>query len=316
MLRPYRPADLASVANVFVAAWRHGFRGLVPDELLDVDPKDWADSKADELLEGYVFVAERAGKVIGFAWLRDAPGFATLDEVVELHALYTLPGESAGMALLSEAIETLEPRFSAMTLWSLDSNRAALEFYEGRGFQADGATRDVERAGSILPHSRLRRPLTVRSDVRRRPSIRVVPRAPDGSILLMEHRNPRLVHPSIWLAPGGMPESGESPEQTVRREFLEETGRRLIEPLELIWKRRHIWTDGDEPVESVESFYLAEVPRFEPTTHGFTPTELEVVAQFKWWRPAELEKTKAILVPAALRSPELLTVSGQVWVGR
>jgi 8-oxo-dGTP pyrophosphatase MutT (NUDIX family)/ribosomal protein S18 acetylase RimI-like enzyme len=315
-LRRYEPADLSQVAAVFCTAWRNGFAGLVPNEALEIDPGVWGESKSSRLAREHVLVAERQGRIVGFAWLRAASRRSEDERVVELNALYTLPGEHAGMALLNEAVEQLEPHWAHMTLWSLDSNAAALGFYEARGFRPDGEVRDVEVAGTFIPHLRLQRPLTLRSEVRRRPAIRVLPRSPDGSILLMEHRNPDIAEPSIWLAPGGMPEGDESLEETARREFLEETGRELTEPLRRIWKRRHIYTERDEPVEAVETFFVADVPYFQPSREGFSENEKANVTQFRWWAPEELETTAEVIVPGAVRFAELLDLPHPIWVGR
>ena len=49
----------------------------------------------------------------------------------------------------------------------------------------------------------------------------------DGRALLC-HRHPeRRVYPDVWDLPGGHIEDGESPEETVRRELLEELGVRV-----------------------------------------------------------------------------------------
>jgi ribosomal protein S18 acetylase RimI-like enzyme len=43
VLRPATEADLPAMAAVFIAAWRGGYRGIVPDEIIDaLDPADVA----------------------------------------------------------------------------------------------------------------------------------------------------------------------------------------------------------------------------------------------------------------------------------
>jgi 8-oxo-dGTP diphosphatase len=50
----------------------------------------------------------------------------------------------------------------------------------------------------------------------------------DGAVLL-QHRDdiPSISYPDHWCFPGGLREEGESPEETSRREFFEETGYRV-----------------------------------------------------------------------------------------
>ncbi len=296
--------------GVFSVAWASGFRGLVPREALEVDKPALVAKWSKQVADDTVFVAVDDGALVGFAWFREHP------KEVELHMLYTLPEQFAGMVLVNEAVEYFESEYESMFLWSLDTNEPANFFYANRGFAPDGGQKVVELAGAELPHSRLRRPLTAIGPVRRRLAARVIARDPSGAVLLMEHRNPKLTHDSIWLLPGGMPEGDESMEEAARREFFEETGRELTEPLERVWKRRHVWMDGDEPVEAVEEFFRVDVARFEPDDAGFTALERAVVTQFRWFSSTELHESHELIVPRALRYEWEVDTDHLVWVGR
>ncbi len=54
----------------------------------------------------------------------------------------------------------------------------------------------------------------------------------DNGRLLLHHRDdkPGIAHPSCWAGFGGAVEEGESVEEALRREVLEETGLVIEEP--------------------------------------------------------------------------------------
>ncbi len=61
--------------------------------------------------------------------------------------------------------------------------------------------------------------------LRRSDTAGVIPVTDDGQILLIREEQPRM--PLFWSMPGGRIEVGETPEQAVLRELLEETGYQL-----------------------------------------------------------------------------------------
>lgn len=52
----------------------------------------------------------------------------------------------------------------------------------------------------------------------------------DGSVLLVRSSSPQIA-PPLWWLPGGGIDFGESPEETLLREFYEETGLAIREPV-------------------------------------------------------------------------------------
>lgn len=53
--------------------------------------------------------------------------------------------------------------------------------------------------------------------------------AHEGQVVLVRSSNPRH-DPPLWWLPGGGINFGESPEESLRREFVEETGLHIVEP--------------------------------------------------------------------------------------
>jgi ribosomal protein S18 acetylase RimI-like enzyme len=162
------PADARAIAEVHVRSWRAGYRGLMPDEVLDglsVEDREemWRQSAAADLDDGLLLVAERDGAVAGFCAVatpsRDSdapPGTA------EIGAIYVDPQawrSGTGRALMGEALGHLQSAgWAQVTLWVLEGNRQAIEFYSGFGFAADGARQFYERSGTT--GVRLRRSLS------------------------------------------------------------------------------------------------------------------------------------------------------------
>jgi ribosomal protein S18 acetylase RimI-like enzyme len=155
-LRHAGPADLSAMAEVFVAAWRGGYRGLVPDAVIDA----WTPETAlAELAAGSepaagagrdVVAIDESGVVVGFARYQPDRGY--------LASLYVAPaagGRGAGRALLRHALDAMPGR--DVTLWVFEANARARDLYARAGFRPDDA-RLVDPRWQI-PQVRLRRSL-------------------------------------------------------------------------------------------------------------------------------------------------------------
>lgn len=136
-------------------AWREGYRGLLPDDLL-------AALSVDERARNW---SARLGAGAGATLVACAPevaGFLTLIGR-EIAALYVDPDrwrEGIGSALLREALAAAGE--GEVTLWTLAANRPALLFYERFGFEPDGA----ERRDPVGPPAAQAEPLQVRLRLR------------------------------------------------------------------------------------------------------------------------------------------------------
>jgi 8-oxo-dGTP diphosphatase len=142
------------------------------------------------------------------------------------------------------------------------------------------------------------------SDLRIRPAARAVVLDPDGRILLV-----RFVFPTgtLWATPGGGIEAGETPEEAIWRELLEETGLAGGAVGPAIWTRLHIvpfiggqW-DGQH-----EQYHVVRTPAFEPEPRlSWEQLNAEYVFELRWWTLDELEEA-AETTFSPRRLPELV----------
>jgi ribosomal protein S18 acetylase RimI-like enzyme len=148
-LRDATLADLETIDDIHVRSRRATYRGQVSDHYLDVtmpaaSRADW-ERKLPEMLAGggCVLIAELAGAAIGFvcALAPDAEGSIYVNN---LHALPDRKGLGVGTALLEAAMRWARAAgASAMHLKVLETNGAAIGFYESRGWRRTGRVEDA-----------------------------------------------------------------------------------------------------------------------------------------------------------------------------
>ena len=156
-------ADAPAIARVHVRAWQAGYRGIVPDAILDGLSLPLHERRWRDLLGGseaaFTLVAERRGRIAGFcaamAPSRDADA---RPRTAEIGAIYVDPDAwrgGVGQVLMSAALERLASEgWEHATLWVLAGNERARAFYARLGFAQDGG-RMPHRTGA--PQIRLRR---------------------------------------------------------------------------------------------------------------------------------------------------------------
>lgn len=142
-------ADARAVAMVHVASWRWGYRGQLPDDLLDalsVDEREagWRSVLADGVPA--VTVALREDQAVGFASgdaSRDDDASPDTGEVLTVYVTEDEAGTGTGRALLRAVQTDLRAfGFRRATLWVLESNTRARVFYERQGWVWDGTRGD------------------------------------------------------------------------------------------------------------------------------------------------------------------------------
>ncbi|CAM3536389.1 GNAT family N-acetyltransferase [Zobellia roscoffensis] len=139
----YRTAtlgDAVSIAGLHVKSWQENYRGAFSDAYLDElalgeREKIWHDRLENPLSRQTVIVAEKGEDLVGFvcAFFDVDDDFGTLLD--NLHVLKDVQGMGIGkrlMSLIAKEVQDREPN-SGLYLWVLESNEAALRFYDRQG---------------------------------------------------------------------------------------------------------------------------------------------------------------------------------------
>jgi GNAT superfamily N-acetyltransferase len=162
-VRSAAPDDALAIETIRVRGWRAAYRHVLPTDELDAMPIDetrWRQ-RLEEPPSGWAtFVAERDGRVVGFASVgpsRDETGLG------ELYAIYVEPeawSTGAGRELILVAEDELAVHYDEAALWVLEDNPRARRFYELAGWSLDGARKAEERWGVLAPEVRYRKRLS------------------------------------------------------------------------------------------------------------------------------------------------------------
>ena len=148
-IRTATAADADAMAEVFVAAWRQAYPGVVPDAVLMALDHDrtarWLagliDGRPEANAVGQTDVAVRDGQVIGFVRY----GTRTGEPGGYVFRLYVHPaqaGHGTGRSLLSHAEQRLHEQGSdTVSLHVFEANERARRLYAKAGYAPDGSTR-------------------------------------------------------------------------------------------------------------------------------------------------------------------------------
>jgi GNAT superfamily N-acetyltransferase len=153
-VRPAGVADLPSIAQVHVAAWRQTYRGLIADSVLDGlsaerRERQWRLHLArDDDLACLELAEDQTGEIIGFG-ATGGPLDGALGWDGELYALYLLDrakGQGVGRRLFRSLVGHVRAAgTSSLGLWVLRDNHRARVFYARCGAAEVG--RRVETPG-------------------------------------------------------------------------------------------------------------------------------------------------------------------------
>jgi 8-oxo-dGTP diphosphatase len=139
--------------------------------------------------------------------------------------------------------------------------------------------------------------------MRRRPSSRLLVIDRHSRVLLFRFvfKHGPLAGQNYWATPGGALEAGESFADAARRELFEETGilrdglGREVAEREFVLQLH----DG-EYVMPEERFFLVRVADQSLSRDHWTPIEIEVMTDHRWWSVEELTSRSEAVFPETL----------------
>jgi ribosomal protein S18 acetylase RimI-like enzyme len=159
-IREATVADARAIAEVHVEGWSWGYRGLIPDEVIDgLD----VGERERQWVEGFTvrrrerdgcLLWEEDGRALGFVAFgpavdEHAPPPPDAGEVFSIYLRCEAGGTGVGRELFGTAERGLIDRgFPTAVLWVLETNRRARRFYEIAGWRPDGA-RAEHRFGDL-----------------------------------------------------------------------------------------------------------------------------------------------------------------------
>jgi GNAT superfamily N-acetyltransferase len=156
--------DAPGIARVQERGWQLAYRHVFPAEELDrggfIQAHRWTERLERPPAGWTTFVAEHDDEIVGFTSVgpsRDEPGIG------ELYAIYVDPEQwstGTGRALIEVAEEQLRSEYQEVTLWVLEANPRAREFYERGGWSVDGGRKAEARWGVRAPEVRYRKRFT------------------------------------------------------------------------------------------------------------------------------------------------------------
>ena len=164
-IRQAGAGDARGIAEVRVRTWRQAYSAILPSQFLDGLSIDEGASRWLGFLSAptpgrRTWVAESAGRVIGFVTAgvpRDEGMGASIGEI---YAIYVLPDcwdRGIGRTLIAHAERQLkEQGFDDALLWVLADNQRARAFYERAGWHADGGTKQDTFGGREVTEVRYR----------------------------------------------------------------------------------------------------------------------------------------------------------------
>ncbi len=158
------PADVPAITEIHVQGWQLGYRGLLPQDVLDdLAPAQrvprWTATieRASWPARG-TLVAVSGTEPAGFADVR--PDSAEVGEIASFYVRPTMWRQGVGSRLMAAALDRFRAAgCTSAALWVLDTNTGAQRFYQSQGWQPDGTSRP-DTVGTMRIHDlRYRRPL-------------------------------------------------------------------------------------------------------------------------------------------------------------
>jgi 8-oxo-dGTP pyrophosphatase MutT (NUDIX family) len=122
------------------------------------------------------------------------------------------------------------------------------------------------------------------------------------------HNDQVLLHQAdgdnFWVFPGGHAELGESAEQTLKREFMEELNTE-VDVIRLLWLVENFFTYSGRSYHELALYFLIQLAKSSPLLRTESPTigwEGDVKFTFRWFCRDPLVLAQLPLLPSFLQT--------------
>jgi ribosomal protein S18 acetylase RimI-like enzyme len=154
VVRPARPEDLDGIVEIGLVAWREGYRGVVPDDVMpDAAALRTRMSERVHQRSRHIAVGELDSAVRGWITFGPSRDLRAAPSVGEIWALNVHPDDwrrGMGRQLVGYALDRLgQGSFHEVTLWTFRDTLRARSFYEALGFRPDGAMQRRHASGGV-----------------------------------------------------------------------------------------------------------------------------------------------------------------------
>ena len=163
IIRDVKTEDIPQIATTHVQSWQTTYTGQLPQSYLyglSIPKRERAWTEALQMPQHKMLVAEDGGIVVGFSSFGPSRDDDSKPNGGELYAIYVkeeYKRRGIGKSLWEETLKALNERgYAEITLWVLDANRRARDFYEKVGFVADGKTKTENIGGKEVVELRYR----------------------------------------------------------------------------------------------------------------------------------------------------------------
>ncbi|GIU16992.1 MULTISPECIES: GNAT family N-acetyltransferase [unclassified Shewanella] len=154
ILRDAVQDDVQQLAQIHVNSWKSTFSGLMPDKYINGYTLSSRVNEWQSVIHSrseIVVVAERGGIVIGFMSYRVNPENLATIELCKLYLCPSAYGQRFGSKLLNHLKLSAQAQgMKAISLYVLDSNKVAINFYSKHGFEFSGGFVSVEFEGAAI----------------------------------------------------------------------------------------------------------------------------------------------------------------------
>lgn len=147
LVRKAEFTDAADIANIHIRSWEAAYADIIPTEAIAERsakrPEMWKKILSED---NDCYIALLDDTAIGLLCLNESSD-NDIHGAGEISGIYLHPDyyrKGCGTKLMDFALKTLKSRgFAVITLWVLEDNFHARNFYEKCGFSFDGARKEI-----------------------------------------------------------------------------------------------------------------------------------------------------------------------------